>query len=653
MTVDNNQSKYTYNGNGTTGPWNYPRYFIQDADLLVTKTSAAGVESTLTITTNYNVTGAGDPSGGFVTTTAVVAVGEKITVSGNVDIVQGDSYPETGLLPAKTVERGLDRLTMIAQQITEQIGRAPKLRLSTALSTAPSFDDPQDGKVPIFDSASNSYKNGPTATEISAAQGYATDTLGYKNDAQAAAAAAIAAAVNMKYRSARVATTANITLSGAQTIDGVAVIAGERVLVKNQSAPAENGIYVVAAGAWTRATDMDAWTEVVGAVVIAEEGSTLADTAWLCTSNQGGTLGTTAITFVDWGAVILGGGLALSKLATQAANTIVANATGSAASPTAVAIAANRFLARSSAGDMSAKTITDFALSLLDDTDATAARNTLGVFSPQIAGGRLTLTTGVPVTTGDVTAASTLYYTPYNDNRISLYDGFGWWTYSFSELSLALSGLTSGKPYDVFVYSNAGTPTLELTAWTNDTTRATALVYQDGILVKSGAATRRYLGTLYTTGTTTTEDSKANRYLWNYYNRIDRAMERKETTASWTYSTATFRQANGSTSNQLNFIIGVAEDAVYADLLGLSAFNSVASFQAIACGLGLDSTTVDSSSISGVNYCFNTYVSPMSASYRGTPSAGRHYIAWLEKGAGSNTQSWYSTTAGLVGTVRA
>lgn len=98
---------------------------------------------------------------------------------------------------------------------------------------------------------------------------------------------------------ARVATTANITLSGAQTIDGISVIATERVLVKNQSAPAENGIYVCAAGAWSRSSDMDAWTEVPGAWVTVQEGSTNADTVWIGTADAGGTLNTTAITFVN------------------------------------------------------------------------------------------------------------------------------------------------------------------------------------------------------------------------------------------------------------------------------------------------------------------------------------------------------------------
>jgi hypothetical protein len=95
-------------------------------------------------------------------------------------------------------------------------------------------------------------------------------------------------------------TTANITLSGAQTIDGIAVVATDRVLVKNQTAPADNGIYVASATAWSRAPDMDTWAEVPGAYVFVETGSTLADTGWVCTSDAGGTIGVTAITWAQF-----------------------------------------------------------------------------------------------------------------------------------------------------------------------------------------------------------------------------------------------------------------------------------------------------------------------------------------------------------------
>ena len=95
-------------------------------------------------------------------------------------------------------------------------------------------------------------------------------------------------------------TTANISLTGAQTIDGVSVVATDRVLVKNQTAPAENGIYVASATAWARASDMSTWAQVPGAYVFIETGTTLADTGWVCTSNAGGTINVTAMTWAQF-----------------------------------------------------------------------------------------------------------------------------------------------------------------------------------------------------------------------------------------------------------------------------------------------------------------------------------------------------------------
>ena len=102
--------------------------------------------------------------------------------------------------------------------------------------------------------------------------------------------------------SVRVATSSVGTLAtsfaNGQTVDGIVLATNDRILIKNQSSQAENGVYVVnVSGAPTRATDMNDWTEVPGAFLAVEEGTANADTIWLCTSNQGGTLGSTAITF--------------------------------------------------------------------------------------------------------------------------------------------------------------------------------------------------------------------------------------------------------------------------------------------------------------------------------------------------------------------
>ncbi len=103
--------------------------------------------------------------------------------------------------------------------------------------------------------------------------------------------------------SAKAATTGNINLSnpGTASFDGITLSNGDILFVRAQSAPAENGLYTFngSGSALTRISQMDAWAEIPGALFTVEEGSTYADTVWFCTSNQGGTLGTTAVTFVQ------------------------------------------------------------------------------------------------------------------------------------------------------------------------------------------------------------------------------------------------------------------------------------------------------------------------------------------------------------------
>lgn len=136
------------------------------------------------------------------------------------------------------------------------------------------------------------------------------------------------------------ATTANITLSGAQTIDGVSVVAGDRVLVKNQTNAADNGIYVAASGAWARSADANTWAELVSAYTFVEDGSTYADTGWVCTVNQGGTLGTTPITWSQFsgaGTYVAGTGLTLAGNTFSITNTAVTAGSYGSASNTLTA----------------------------------------------------------------------------------------------------------------------------------------------------------------------------------------------------------------------------------------------------------------------------------------------------------------------------
>ena len=141
-------------------------------------------------------------------------------------------------------------------------------------------------------------------------------------------------------------TTANITLSGAQTIDGVAVVATDRVLVKNQTAPAENGIYIASATAWSRAPDMSTWAQVPGAYVFVETGSTLADTGWVCTSNAGGTIDVTAITWAQFS----GAGSGVSSITFGSTGLTPATATNGAITVAGTLAVANGGTGQTTAG---------------------------------------------------------------------------------------------------------------------------------------------------------------------------------------------------------------------------------------------------------------------------------------------------------------
>ena len=113
---------------------------------------------------------------------------------------------------------------------------------------------------------------------------------------------------------AQAATTANITLSGLQTIDGVALAAGNIVLVKNQTNAAQNGIYVASAGAWTYAPGSTTWAQYVGAMIFVDGGAQ-AGTLWYNLAQPGGTLGTTNMTWSNFstsGSYTAGTGLTLT-----------------------------------------------------------------------------------------------------------------------------------------------------------------------------------------------------------------------------------------------------------------------------------------------------------------------------------------------------
>lgn len=310
----------------------------------------------------------------------------------------------------------------------------------------------------------------------------------------------------------------------------------------------------------------------------------------------------------------------------------------------------------------------------------------LALLSP--CGHRLSGTTALAVTTADVTAIATLYSTPDKGSGIALYNGSIWEVISQAELSMALSsdsGHTgyhqSGKLFDVFYFDDSGTKRIGTgPAWTNDTTRASAISRLNGVWVNTSSMTVRfgsasgntvtvaasrgtYLGTIYCTANGQTEDSLAKRMVWNCYNRRPRAMRVLEGTDSWSYSTATYRQANNSAANQLAFVRGLNEDAASASA-GVLVTTSTTSNRSVFVAIGLDSATAfDAGCIPGWGSMYTgtpSVQNSISTSYRGIPGLGYHFLAWLERGGGGDTQTWYGDNglpliqqSGIVGEVYA
>ena len=160
--------------------------------------------------------------------------------------------------------------------------------------------NPSQSGLNITNSTINSTTIGATTPSTGAFTSFSTNTgtiatqpVGATDIVNLLAMQSYAAGISWKQPCA-VATLTNITLSGLQAIDGYTTLAGDRVLVKNQTNAANNGIYIASATTWSRSLDADAWQEFVSAITFIEYG-TQAGGAWFCTAVPGGTLGVTAL----------------------------------------------------------------------------------------------------------------------------------------------------------------------------------------------------------------------------------------------------------------------------------------------------------------------------------------------------------------------
>jgi hypothetical protein len=274
-----------------------------------------------------------------------------------------------------------------------------------------------------------------------------------------------------------------------------------------------------------------------------------------------------------------------------------------------------------------------------------AALTNNAISAPQLNGFRLTLTSGTPITTSDVTGAATVYLTPYTGNRICLFDGVSNWAeYSSAEISVALSGLTAGTNYDLFVFDSGGVLTLDTPlAWSSNTARATALVLQNGVWVKSGTTTKRYVGTFRATAATTTEDSGAKRFLFNANNRVPRRTQRIDATVTWTEASTTYTAMDaGAAAWKAEFVVGLSEIEVLAIL---TLYAQAANTFAVQWSIGLDSTTA---AASNANMVWQGGSGMNSATFADFVGLGYHFINGIEKVTGGTATIWGTDTTNFI-----
>lgn len=287
-------------------------------------------------------------------------------------------------------------------------------------------------------------------------------------------------------------------------------------------------------------------------------------------------------------------------------------------------------------------------------------------------GGRLTLESGVPVSTSDQIDKTTIYYTPYMHGFVPLYNGSNWYVAPFSELSQTLADDTksplaaaTNTLYDMFVWNDAGTLRLSRgPAWSSSTSRGTGAgttelervngIYVNKVAITNGPAAQRglYVGTIATDGSgangelnmmfrpTAAAGGSANRLdVWNMYHRVAVTSLCRDSTNTWTYSTATTRSANNSASNRVTAVFGLSEDAVrsrYSAPVTSTTSNSMA-----RVGVGRDSTT----GFDGVPGQIATQSGSSGFQVIGHDSGqpagiGSHYFQALER-AELGTVTWY------------
>lgn len=242
MTISTTDNKVSYNGNGVTTVFAFPYLFFTNTDLDVYSVSPSGALTLLTPTTDYTVTGAGVESGGTVTTVVPPATGTQLLIVRVLSLTQETDYIEGDAFPAESHERALDRLTMITQQIQEEVDRALTLPVQSSGVSA-ELPAPVANAFIGWNSAADALQNNAGASSVPVSLAMtpvvAAATLAAGRTAMGVRAAeessqttridvASAATVNLTTSAP---STRNIRITGTTTITGFTVAAGQTYFV--------------------------------------------------------------------------------------------------------------------------------------------------------------------------------------------------------------------------------------------------------------------------------------------------------------------------------------------------------------------------------------------------------------------------------------
>jgi len=153
-----------YLGANSAGPFPVTFFFLEETHLAVIQKNASGTEERLSLGSAYSVAGAGNPEGGSVSLTSPLPVGAQLVILRDIPATQNIGYPEGGRFPAQSHERALDKVTMIIQQVLEQMERTPAVSPHSALGSL-TVPDPEPGKVLGWNEAGDGLVNLSLNTE--------------------------------------------------------------------------------------------------------------------------------------------------------------------------------------------------------------------------------------------------------------------------------------------------------------------------------------------------------------------------------------------------------------------------------------------------------------------------------------------------------